>query len=153
MLHQQKLAARKTSEEQRRQRIEHGLWHDGRLDCVAGNGIISELGFGDERIWDDDKPAITIQNISVTPEHEEEAKKHYLHRSGVDAEAINALPIVIIRNFTAKTGSSRTDLLNVLAQWAASLAENQVCITALNVPVNTLIDCAYHYRQRQPRKC
>lgn len=26
-----------------------GLVHDGRMDCVAGNGIMSELGAGIER--------------------------------------------------------------------------------------------------------
>jgi hypothetical protein len=30
------------------QEIKLGIWHDGRLDCVAGNGIMSELGVGIE---------------------------------------------------------------------------------------------------------
>lgn len=41
-----------------------------------------------------------------------------------DIQAVEALPIVVIRNFAGKT--AREDLLNGLAQWAAKLAENQV---------------------------
>ncbi|KAJ3864348.1 exonuclease [Lentinula novae-zelandiae] len=41
-----------------------------------------------------------------------------------DIQAVEALPIVVIRNFAGKT--AREDLLNGLAQWAAKLAENQI---------------------------
>ncbi|KAF9070419.1 RNA12 protein-domain-containing protein [Rhodocollybia butyracea] len=47
-------------------------------------------------------------------------------KDGVDVQAVEALPIVVIRNFAGKTGSSRTVLLDALAQWAAKLAENQI---------------------------
>ncbi|KAJ4501800.1 exonuclease [Lentinula lateritia] len=43
---------------------------------------------------------------------------------GNDIQAVEALPIVVIRNFAGKT--AREDLLNGLAQWAAKLAENQI---------------------------
>ena len=32
-----------------KEKIERGVWRDGRVDCVAGNGIMSELGVGIER--------------------------------------------------------------------------------------------------------
>jgi hypothetical protein len=38
------------------QQIKLGVWHDGRLDCVAGNGIMSELGLGIERVSENDLP-------------------------------------------------------------------------------------------------
>ncbi|KAJ3728841.1 RNA12 protein-domain-containing protein [Lentinula raphanica] len=41
-----------------------------------------------------------------------------------DIQAVEALPIVVIRNFAGK--AVREDLLNSLAQWAAKLAENQI---------------------------
>jgi len=40
--------------EDRRQLIMQGGWHDGRLDCIAGNGVMSELGFGEERMTEAD---------------------------------------------------------------------------------------------------
>ncbi|KAF8831619.1 hypothetical protein HHX47_DHR1000799 [Lentinula edodes] len=43
---------------------------------------------------------------------------------GNEIQAVEALPIVVIRNFAGKT--AREDLLNGLAQWAAKLAENQI---------------------------
>ena len=35
-------------QEQISERIDQGTWHDGRVDCICGNGIMSELGMGDE---------------------------------------------------------------------------------------------------------
>ena len=35
--------------EARREKIREGLWHDGRIDAVCGNGVMSELGVGVER--------------------------------------------------------------------------------------------------------
>ncbi|KAJ4488366.1 exonuclease [Lentinula aciculospora] len=43
---------------------------------------------------------------------------------GAEIQAVEALPIVVIRNFAGK--AVREDLLNGLAQWAAKLAENQI---------------------------
>ncbi|KAF8078176.1 RNA12 protein-domain-containing protein [Lyophyllum atratum] len=101
----------KEAEERRRDQIRRGIWHDGRLDVVAGNGIMSELGVGDELLTDDD---------GTGPIHlgSRERKK--------EIEAVGALPIVVIRNYAAKIGSNREELLTVLAQWAAMLTENQV---------------------------
>lgn len=104
--------------ERRRNQIRQGIWHDGRLDCVAGNGIMSELGVGDERFDEADAVSFTAKEHS---ENEEKAGK-YQQRF----DTVNALPIVIIRNYTTKIGSDREELLTVLAQWAASLAEKQV---------------------------
>lgn len=136
-------------------KIRHGTWHDGRLDCVAGNGVMSELGIGDEAMgvledeYGDDVGVVEIAGEALTePEAMREAmmelgrtdrgdgeverpkeKKNGHHRQPVaDAEAISAIPIVIIRNYSPsnKAGGSKEDLLAVLAQWAAGLAENRV---------------------------
>jgi hypothetical protein len=41
-------------EKERRERMGRGTWRDGRLDALAGNGVMSELGGGDERMWESD---------------------------------------------------------------------------------------------------
>lgn len=59
-----------------------------------------------------------------------------------NVKAVEALPIVIIRNFAGKLGSSREDLLNNLAQWAAKLAENQASRSYLSSGNQKLIMAA-----------
>ncbi len=44
----EELEMRRVQAARRQQAILEGTWHDGRLDCIAGNGIMSELGVGDE---------------------------------------------------------------------------------------------------------
>ncbi|KAJ6470268.1 hypothetical protein C8R47DRAFT_1298951 [Mycena vitilis] len=39
------------------EKIRRGVFHDGRIDCVAGNGVMSELGIGDERMDEDEDVA------------------------------------------------------------------------------------------------
>jgi len=36
------------------EKAEQGFHHDGRIDAVAGTGIISELGMGDEKFGPND---------------------------------------------------------------------------------------------------
>lgn len=113
------------NEARTRERIRQGTWHDGRLDCVAGNGVMSELGIGDELMGDDDvEEEVVTSNASDKAEHVEETDRK--RKITEDLEAVGSLPIVMIRNYAAKVGSSREELLEVLAQWAAMLAENQV---------------------------
>ncbi|KAF9262196.1 exonuclease [Marasmius fiardii PR-910] len=40
--------------------------------------------------------------------------------------AVQALPIVVVRNFAVKGGLSREQVMDVLAKWAAKLAESQI---------------------------
>jgi len=108
----------------KRDKILMGIWHDGRLDCVAGNGIMSELGVGDELFSEGDGPPLLHME-----EHPEEDGREFVRkqRTKEEMEAVGALPVVLIRNYAAKVGSSRDEqLLTVLARWAAMLAENQV---------------------------
>ncbi|KAH0584119.1 hypothetical protein H2248_009688 [Termitomyces sp. 'cryptogamus'] len=105
-------------------KIERGVWHDGRLDCVAGNGIMSELGVGDEpMLVSDESSAPSSGSVEEKFSFGETPKRQ---SSQEEMEAVRSLPIVVIRNYAVKVGSNRVELLNVLAQWAAILAENQV---------------------------
>ncbi|KAH8102922.1 RNA12 protein-domain-containing protein [Cristinia sonorae] len=134
----QHLAEMRAQHESRvQQRIATGTWHDGRLDCVAGNGVMCELGVGDELFTEQDEDEAT--SLSLSAEAQEghagegvqgsgdvnETKRK--QRSAEDLKAIEALPVVILRNFETKGGGEqRETLMNVLSQWAANIAENQI---------------------------
>lgn len=116
------------NQEIKRERIRRGIWHDGRLDCVAGNGVMSELGFGDERMNDDDSDT-AVGGVDVNAgqgEKEHGEEKERKERSVQDVQALGSLPIVVIRNYASKGGANKEALLTVLAGWAATLIENQV---------------------------
>ncbi|KAG5651523.1 hypothetical protein H0H81_008335 [Sphagnurus paluster] len=111
------------AEGRRKEKVRRGIWHDGRLDCVAGNGIICELGIGDEPMLAGDEIAL-IHDIDDKQSVNQEAK---IKKQGAkETETIRALPIVVIRNYAMKIGSGQEELLIVLAQWIANLTENQV---------------------------
>ncbi|RXW24136.1 hypothetical protein EST38_g1699 [Candolleomyces aberdarensis] len=103
-------------------KITEGTWHDGRLDCVAGNGIMSELGIGDE-IMDSSSDGSIAQQDSALEDAEKQGKREA--ESQADIDALKALPIVVIRNYSSKIGVTREELLTILANWAASLVEGQ----------------------------
>jgi hypothetical protein len=125
---------KQVNEEIKRERIKRGIWHDGRLDCVAGNGVMSELGFGDEMMRDDDSDVV-VGGVKGDAMHEEkensqEREKERKQRSVQDMQALGSLPIVVVRNYASKGGANKQELLTVLAGWAATLVENQVgCIS------------------------
>lgn len=137
--HEQQLAA---DQAHVHQRISEGTWHDPRLDCVAGNGVMCELGIGDEDLAD---AAIQVKGEDSEKEGSNEAGEgwHWNRKLGwngnneqekkaptstEEMRAIEAMPIVVINNFDTKGGSARkAELLDVLAQWAATLADSGVC--------------------------
>ncbi|EKD02278.1 hypothetical protein A1Q2_03425 [Trichosporon asahii var. asahii CBS 8904] len=122
-----------------RESINNGTYHDGRLDCIAGNGVMSELGFGQEPMTSKDARA---------PKPKEESTEHLVARAqaaladkpppaeqsedtadeapvlDTNAETISTLPIVVLRNFSAKP--ARGDLWKVLAEWGAGLLDNKI---------------------------
>ncbi|KAL0577896.1 mitochondrial escape protein 2 [Marasmius crinis-equi] len=55
--------------------------------------------------------------------HAEKARKQ---RSYEEILAVKSLPIVVIRNFAIKGGLNREQVMDVLAKWAAKLAESQI---------------------------
>jgi hypothetical protein len=113
-------------DEVRLEKIRRGTWHDGRLDCVAGNGVMCELGIGDELMDDDDEVAFTrVEQDGEKQRREEEHESRKKQKGKAEIEAVESLPIVVIRNFAAR-GSNREEVNDVLVEWAASLVENQV---------------------------
>jgi hypothetical protein len=109
--------------EQRREAIRRGTWHDGRIDCVAGNGVISELGVGIESF----EGEYEEKELGNAGKPELETKKQNSERRE-DIDTIRALPIVILKNFslTSKASPTKDEMLGVLAQWAAALVEDKV---------------------------
>ncbi|KAK7023862.1 mitochondrial escape protein 2 [Favolaschia claudopus] len=107
----------------RAEKIRRGTWHDGRLDCVAGNGVMAELGIGDELMEDDDDVAPLTPLDQEKRGEEQEAKKK--QQGKAELEAVESLPLVMIRNFEVH-GSSHEEVYDVLSEWAASLVENQI---------------------------
>ncbi|WWC89726.1 uncharacterized protein L201_004651 [Kwoniella dendrophila CBS 6074] len=134
--------------ERQRRLIARGGWHDGRLDCIAGNGVMSELGVGDEPylegdldvapppLMDDTAPikgeAVPPTSASLpipkaaSPEEIAAKAAQAAANADLDAESeeIKSLPIVVLKNFAQKT--AKGDLWTVLSEWGASLVENKV---------------------------
>lgn len=131
------------------ERLRKGLWRDGRIDCVAGNGVICELGGGVERVdevvdWVPPHDKFTAFEANVDESEKQESRvppntqnnaapANGTLKAQLDVEAVRALPIVVIKNFATKRG--RDDVLSVLARWAAGIVESQVC-TPLRIHCN-----------------
>lgn len=102
---------------------------------------MSELGVGVERFGDFDvnHPDIAGDEKTGSSNVVEDLKQR--QKRFEDVEAVTSMPVVVIKNFEAKGGGIRKEeLLNVLAQWAATLADNKVssqgrCIQPLRFPI------------------
>lgn len=109
---------------------------------------MSELGIGDERFGPDDADIGTEENELLGTEVGEENKPNG------DLDAMKGLPVVVIRGFEDKVGG-KSELLDVVAQWATSLVENRVStLHALYPPLELIprLDRTCYGAQRQPRK-
>jgi hypothetical protein len=107
----------------RLERIRRGIFHDPRLDCVSGNGLMSEVGIGDERLDDDFEARDSWEVETVDHSKSSESEKSESEPPAID---IPGLPIVVLKNYDAKGAVKREAILNVLAIWSAALVENQV---------------------------
>lgn len=125
------------AQERLQERIRTGRWHDGRLDCVAGNGVMSELGIGDELFGDDDADPTPMANTAVQLSEKGKAASEKLpgprgdeerrQTSSDDVPTIKSMPIVIVKGFETKGGGqNKQEMLDVIAHWVATLAQNQV---------------------------
>jgi hypothetical protein len=113
------------------EQIKKGTWHDGRIDCIAGNGIMSELGVGDERMDDDGKGdlwALEDEKIIAKMEKEQEMERIRRKQLAEEGQAFENLPVVVIRNFSGGGVAGREDVVNILARWAAELVDSRVCL-------------------------
>ncbi|KZT57165.1 hypothetical protein CALCODRAFT_542165 [Calocera cornea HHB12733] len=120
-------AAEKRQEEERAELIRLGVWHDGRLDCVAGNGIMSELGIGDELMTEADYDAVKESDAStrVVAAPAEPVEGEVQKKLEEEKEDITSLPVVVMKNWALK-GAKKDELWEVLSAWAAALVENKV---------------------------
>lgn len=118
---------REAEKERCRKEILQGRWHDGRIDCVAGNGLISELGVGVEKFESDVEEREGDGNGNVNGWMTEQKRQGVKAKEDVDATP-SALPIVVLKNYgtTSTVSAVREEMLDVLSQWAAALAENHV---------------------------
>jgi hypothetical protein len=124
----------------RLQLIRRGGWHDGRLDCVAGNGVMSELGLGEEPTFEGDMdpapPPLIDDNAPINGEAvpptaaslplivSPKPVKKTDTELDEESEFIKTLPIIVLQNFAQKT--AKGDLWNVMAEWGAGLVENRI---------------------------
>lgn len=109
----------------KRDKILNGIWHDGRLDCVAGIGIISELGVGDESFADhSDLPLLDVEESLEGDNSSSRFSRNRRIEKMLDVNG--ALPVVVIRNYAARVGPKCDEVLTELGRWAATLVENQV---------------------------
>ena len=96
--------------------IRRGIWHDPRMGAIAGGGVIAELGVGDEPFNELDEDFVIHSPKTEVPT----AKRGY-DSSG--PMAVNTLPIVVLKNYTA---NGKEEVMGVFARWAATLVEEQV---------------------------
>ncbi|KAF9532412.1 RNA12 protein-domain-containing protein [Crepidotus variabilis] len=125
---QEKDRLRRASDARKHQSIIEGTYHDGRIDAISGNGIMSELGMGIERFGDDVRIRVPEEQLNGMdlPTQEEEMSLR-LKKTQEETDAVKSLPIVVLRNYASAGGSPvKDEMLTVLASWAASLAENQI---------------------------
>ncbi|KAI0256515.1 RNA12 protein-domain-containing protein [Lactifluus subvellereus] len=102
-----------------RERIYRGVWHDPRLGAIAGGGLIAELGVGDEPFGERDEDLVSHTdetNVSSLPKGKREDK------DSPDLQATSALPIVVLKNYTA---GGKEEVMDVFSKWAATLIEGQ----------------------------
>jgi len=128
---ERKTQAAEQAEQQRVERARRqallrlGTWHDGRLDCVAGNGVMSELGGGDERMhledYDVDPKSVEIAEQIAENEAAPPAKKQ---KTPSELQALLTMPIVVIKNYATKRG--KDDIIDVMSTWAASLVDHNI---------------------------
>jgi hypothetical protein len=102
---------------------------------------MSELGVGDELLEGDGEFTRfggiedDVVNLNDKGEKTNEGDLARQRRSVEDVQAVHTLPIVVIKNYAARGGPYKEVLLGVLANWAASLAENQVSTTLPGIAV------------------
>ncbi|GAA5900008.1 Yme2p [Sporobolomyces salmoneus] len=127
-----------------RQLVEERTIRDGRIDAVAGNGAMSELGAGVETPLlsvKDENEVIKEEKMEIvgprTSELVKEASKS-LKRDTIEIETgegkiikekepeMERLPVVIIKGFAAKGEAKQEVLWDVLAEFAAIVVENQI---------------------------
>ncbi|EGU11742.2 Dynactin [Rhodotorula toruloides ATCC 204091] len=113
---------------------------DGRLDAVAGNGVVAELGGGIEGpaagVEKEVGPDVKVEIVGPTSSMvvREAARVTAIAENAASGEdlaanagpAVERLPVVVIKGFAAKGEAKQEVLWDVLSEWAAVLVENQI---------------------------
>ena len=134
---------REAAKEVDKERLRRFGYHDPRIDALAGNGIMSELGacqrdpsesvendkadlatstpgYGDEPLLDADVGSEEDRLfLSVLNEKDEPAVQDYTDR---EKDHIASLPVIVLKEFAAK-GSKKDELWTAIADWAAGLTD------------------------------
>lgn len=99
-------------------KIRSGYSHDGRIDCVSGNGIISELGVGIERF--DETDGLSQTHGDRINEQSNAGKEE--HKSIRSTEAI---PVVIIKHYDPNCQGNEAIITTALINWVGRLVSNK----------------------------
>ncbi|GAA5982300.1 hypothetical protein JCM5350_006133, partial [Sporobolomyces pararoseus] len=131
-----------------------GTVRDGRIDAVAGNGAISELGAGVEapllsvsaeeekegeqeeaQAAVSEKPEIVGPKSSSLVREAAKSLKEGTSVTSIGTDGVTVvkaekemerLPVVVIKGFAAKGEAKQEVFFDVLAEWSAVLVENQI---------------------------
>ncbi|GAA5942624.1 Yme2p [Sporobolomyces koalae] len=127
-----------------RQLENDGSIRDGRIDTVAGNGAISELGAGveipvvaaiegqAESIKEEKLEIVGPRSSELVREASKTLRDGKTHTAENGQEIrerereMERLPVVVIKGFAAKGEAKQEVLWDVLSEWAAVLVENQI---------------------------
>lgn len=100
-------------------KIRSGYFHDGRIDCVSGNGIISELGVGIERF--DEIDGLSENHEDRINRQSNAGKKEYK-----SIRPVEAMPIVIIKHYDPNCQGNEAIITTALTNWVGRLVSNKV---------------------------
>lgn len=132
----------------RQERISQGTWHDGRIDCVAGNGVMSELGVGIENFGDGEDRKLTNGEDAEVSELNKVMKRE---REYISSQDVGALPVVVIKNFSTSVKAGKEQISAALADWSAGLVKNNVSnrlsVSWILIFKVDLIDCTCYSSQ------
>ncbi|GAA5890442.1 hypothetical protein JCM6882_002922 [Rhodosporidiobolus microsporus] len=126
---------------------------DGRLDTVAGTGVMAELGGGIENpaaglgkeVGEGEKVKIVgpqsaelVKDIAATDAAAASTPAEEPREGELHAPLTERLPVVVIKGFSGK-GEHRQELLyDVLSEWAAVLVEHQVAHVVFTSDASTV---------------
>ncbi|GJJ12482.1 hypothetical protein Clacol_006724 [Clathrus columnatus] len=105
-------------------KIKSGHFHDGRIDCVAGNGIMSELGVGIERFDDESERSLPDNEHQLKQEQPPSITAERKEYKSV--RSIEAIPVIVIKHYDANCQGTKSLITTALANWAGRLASGKI---------------------------
>ncbi|GAA6010157.1 hypothetical protein JCM10207_005643 [Rhodosporidiobolus poonsookiae] len=120
---------------------------DGRIDAVAGSGVVSELGGGiegpaageDKEVGDGVKVEIVgPQSAAFIKDAVRSVCQNAATEGESPAQSVERLPVVVIKSFSGKGEAKQELLYDVLSEWAAVLVENQIAHVVFTSDASTV---------------